>query len=129
MRMRRLTLGMAVGGLLGAGMALAAPPAAAQVNPFRQESAQRLSDADFKALSEAGSALLARPDLKTGDKASWANPKTGSSGTIIAEGTFQHGSFPCRRLRYVTLGRGQPPARSAELGWCHTPQGWKIASP
>ncbi|MDE2515628.1 MAG: hypothetical protein KGL12_06360 [Rhodospirillales bacterium] len=127
--MRQLTLWMAVGGMLGAGMTLRASPALAQVNPFRQESAQRLSDADFKALSEAASALLARPDLKAGDKQSWANPKTGSSGTIIAEGTFQHGSFACRRLRYVTLGRGQPPARTAVLGWCDTPQGWKIASP
>ena len=109
-----------------AGVAAGARPAAAQINPFHMEGAQRLSDADFKALSAAAGKLLDKPDLAEGDKESWANPNTGSSGVVIAEKPFEHAGLRCERLRYTSLGRGKPPARTAFLDWCDTPKGWKI---
>jgi surface antigen len=119
----------AVAFAIGLGLATA-HPAAAQINPFRGSLANRLTNDDFQAMSDAASSLLARDTLTIGATEAWQNPKTGTSGTIDVGRSFKHLSFGCYALNYTVYpggAQGRSTSR-AVLNWCKTSAGWKIVS-
>jgi hypothetical protein len=114
---------------IGLGLA-AAHPARAQINPFHGSFANRLTNDDFAAMSDAVTQLLGRDTLTTGATETWQNPKTGTSGTIEAGRHFTYRSFGCYALHY-TVYPGGADGRSTSrvvLNWCKTGEGWKIVS-
>jgi len=114
---------------LGLGLA-AAQPACAQINPFRGSFANRLTNDDFKTLSDAASSLLGRDTLTTGATEAWQNPKSGASGTIEVGRGFKYRSYGCYALHYTVMPGGAE-GRSTNrtvLNWCKTGEGWKIVS-
>lgn len=111
------------------GFALAAAPAAAQINPFGVLYGPRMTSPDVALLTQAANRLLAAP-AKVGQSESWSNPATGASGTVTETRTFAFQGMDCRGLHYEMVVGGQPDPRGLNLSWCKTASGeWKIASP
>ncbi len=104
-----------------------APAAQAQFNPFGPTQQTGLVDSDYRALGDAMTRLLARPDLAPGAEEKWTNPRTKSTGSVSVMNGFERQDLTCMAVRYEALARGRPPVRTRELNWCKTPQGWKIA--
>jgi hypothetical protein len=114
---------------IGLGLA-AAHPACAQINPFRSSFANRLTNDDFLAMSNAASSLLGRDTLTTGATEAWQNPKTGTSGTVDVGRSFKYRSYGCYALHYTVYPGGAQGLSTtrAVLNWCKTGAGWKIVS-
>ena len=122
LRLPFATLVLAAGALLAS---LAAPPAAAQINPFKGNS-QRLSDDDRDMLDATIARLNARAPLQPGDRETWKNPRTGSSGTIKLLRNYNFGTAPCHLVQYdFEVGDGGS-QRSYQVDWCRMDNGWKI---
>jgi surface antigen len=100
----------------------------AQVNPFRRSRGTPLNSADIQALTDATNRLLDNPDLTSGASETWNNPQSGASGTVTAGNTLQRHGLACRVLLYENTVPGPTPERKANLTWCKTKDGWKIAS-
>jgi hypothetical protein len=116
---------------VGLGLAAAmAPPASAQINPFRGSFANRLTNDDFQAMSDAATSLLGRDTLTAGATEGWQNPKTGTSCTVEVGRHFKHQSYGCYALHYTVMpGNAQGRATNRTvLNWCKTGEGWKIVS-
>jgi hypothetical protein len=116
---------------LAVGLALAAAhPASAQINPFRGSFANRLTNDDFVAISNAASSLLGRDNLTAGATEAWQNPKTGASGTIEVGRSFKFKTYGCYALHYTVMpggAQGRSTNRTV-LNWCKTGEGWRIVS-
>jgi hypothetical protein len=108
----------------------AAHPASAQINPFRGSFANRLTNDDFEAISNAASSLLGRETLSTGAVEPWQNPKTGASGMIEVGRSFKYRTYGCYALHYTVMpgGAGGRATNRTVLNWCKTGDGWKIVS-
>jgi hypothetical protein len=127
--MRAVSRLLAMAFAIGLGLA-AAQPACAQINPFRGSFANRLTNDDFAAMSDAVTQLLGRDTLTTGATEAWQNPKTGTSGTVEAGRHFTYRGFGCYALHY-TVYPGGADGRSTSrivLNWCKTGEGWKIVT-
>jgi len=116
---------------LAVGLALAAAqPAGAQINPFRGSFANRLTNDDFQAISDAASSLLGRDNLTVGATEAWQNPKSGASGTVEVGRRFKYKTYGCYALHYTVMpggAQGRSTSRTV-LDWCKTGEGWRIVS-
>ena len=109
-----------------AAMLLVPGLASAQINPFGSAQGMTLSNDDFATMSHAAERLLARSKLHVGNRESWKNPHTGSTGTIGVQNDFSRKSLVCHTLGYQVAPRGKPASGMAVLDWCKTLQGWRI---
>jgi surface antigen len=98
----------------------------AQINPFHSSRNTGLSNSDFQAMSVAAQALAADPNVTDGTSKSWTNPRTGSHGDVTARNQFQSHGYDCRRVDYSAQTKGLREPRTLSLGWCKTPNGWRM---
>jgi surface antigen len=103
-------------------------PASAQINPFRGTRATPLNADDIAALTDATNRLLDRPELTTGAKDTWSNPKSGASGTVTAGTAAKRHGLACRVMHYGLVVPGPHSERDRTLTWCKTHDGWKLGS-
>lgn len=102
----------------------AAPPAAAQVMGLRNLPIERMSKEDIALMTNNYTgALDHNPD---GHTSTWANPKTGSSGTATPLSTGTDKGLKCRRLEITNAAGGT--SNRSEFRFCKTKDGWKAAS-
>jgi surface antigen len=127
--MRAVLTASAVALTITLGLA-AAQPAAAQINPFAGQLANRLSNDDFRAMGDAVTRLLKRDPLPVGASENWRNPRSRSHGSVKVVRDFKHDSFACHAVDYSAIpgSGGGRSATHATLNWCKTPEGWKIVS-
>jgi hypothetical protein len=92
--------------------------------PARGQTEQRLSDAD-SAMMDAAVAKLNQRATQEGDSEAWANPKTGSSGTVTLKHMYPAGLIPCHSLAYDYEVGQNGSSRSYEIDWCKTATGWQ----
>lgn len=107
-----------------------APPAIAQINPFRSgRTESRLTDKDLDLFKASVSQLNSDPHLTVGAQKDWSNPATGSHGRSVVTRIFSDGQRPCHEMRHEAHPLGRAPAQTYSLTWCRTPDGqWKIKS-
>jgi len=99
-----------------------AAPAHAQVNPFKgQPSANRLTQEDRDAMTEAAGHLYSNDAASIGSSESWQNDKSGASGSVTLGAMFnrkaQNVSYACRRIDYAVLRKGQASPVHYHANW------------
>lgn len=90
--------------------------------------------ADGLALTKADIELLnktvrtALDTLPNGQAEEWANPETGSHGTVIPVNRYQSGGMDCRTFDLYITPRNQPNTRHFRVPACKVADGsWKLA--
>ena len=107
-------------------MTALAPPADAQVNPFRR-SGFDVTDADIQLAMSAAAKLYEGEQAVLEDVERWANPETGNQGTVRLVKLFTYNDLPCRRLQHdIKLATVGTPFRYV-FDRCKLPTGeWKL---
>ena len=102
-----------------------AAPVLAQVNPFGKEGGN-LTKEDWVELNAAKAKALADPGA-VGTHESWANAKSGHSGTIAITKAFTRGGLPCRTVKYgLKLKAPNTAPKTFTMNECKAPDGtWK----
>jgi len=111
--------------LIAAALALGiANPASAQYGHFFNDAQMTPEDIDMA--SKAAEKLYSRQGVKTGDRASWDNPKSGHKGVVDVLEVEQG---PCVTIRHIAATRSSPDiryyARRCQVsggGWVLTPK-------
>lgn len=102
--------------------------AIAQTYPFKTWGAGRLRRADIRLIMDTSQRLLASPTLAEGQTESWNNPRSGASGSVTADRTFQREGARCHTLVYTASVRARAVPRQARLDWCRINETWRIRS-
>ena len=113
-----LALGLFLAG--GAGTVLA------QINPFGQEGGN-LTKEDWTELNAAKAKAMADP-ASVGTHESWANAKSGHSGTIDIAKEYMRNGLPCRTVNYgFKFKASDTAAKTFVMNECKAPDGsWKF---
>src|SRR5262249_9754669 len=110
--------------LLVLGLVAVAAPVLAQINPFGKEGGN-LTKEDWAELNAAKAKALADP-AAVGTQESWANAKSGHSGTIAITKAFTRGGLPCRTVKYGLKGKASSAPKIFTMNECKAPDGsWK----
>jgi surface antigen len=84
---------------------------------------------DLDRQREAARSLLEKEPPPVGARASWANPRSGTRGTVtMINARDAGGRSPCRRMRYEVSTRGAAAPVDFTFTACRMPDGtWKAA--
>ncbi len=80
-------------------------------------------------MGKASAKLYENPAVSVGTIETWANPKSGNSGSVELIEIFRAQGMPCRKLRHsIKVVRYSQP-RTVEFNRCQLPSGeWKLLS-
>ncbi|MHB1220016.1 MAG: hypothetical protein ACYC1L_17655 [Alphaproteobacteria bacterium] len=67
----------------------------AQINPFGKWAQVGFTKEDAEMNQKAAASLYEKPDVKTGEKASWQNPASGNGGTVTTTRIYKYKDMPC----------------------------------
>ncbi len=107
-------------------LAVAAPVAGhAQISPFLARQGLLLDRADFDLADAAARKLLEPQPAPLGTTETWANNKSGNSGTLTMGQAYRRHGHDCRAVSWHDVFKVGDD-RTVILKTCHMPAGWKV---
>ena len=96
----------------------------AQILPFSDDF--ELTSGDLDAIGDAVNPILKDPNAQPGVAATWANEKTGSSGTIDYVKALTIKGLPCKRIQYNIKIKKYEQLHRYVIDYCRVEDGtWK----